>query len=82
MKKPVIVASFAVTFLSSCPAFFGGRTARVVLSLEEGMTWVYSITSEQSRPQKITHYNLAPRELQGKTVTPRKWEVGGGDHFI
>jgi hypothetical protein len=42
------------------------------------MTWVYSVTSGKPGGQKITVTNLAPREVQGKSVTPRKWDVEGG----
>ena len=42
------------------------------------MRWSYGVISGQAGVQKIVINNLAPREIQGKTVTPQKWEVVGG----
>lgn len=61
-----------------------GEPAEKYYPLKEGMTWVYGIISDKPGTPKITITNLAPREIQGNTVTPRKWEMGGGVkyHFI
>ena len=45
--------------------------------LKEGMRWEYNVTSDQSETKKLLITNLAPREVQGTKVTPRKWELGG-----
>jgi hypothetical protein len=45
--------------------------------LKEGMRWEYTVTSDQGQPQKLLITNLAPRDVQGVKVTPRKWELGG-----
>jgi hypothetical protein len=45
--------------------------------LKEGLRWEYSVTSNQSETKKLVITNLAPREVQGTKVTPRKWELGG-----
>ena len=45
--------------------------------LKPGMQWEYNVTSDQGQPKKLLITNLAPREVQGTKVTPRKWELGG-----
>jgi hypothetical protein len=45
--------------------------------LKEGMRWEYNVTSDQGATKKLVITNLAPREVQGTKVTPRKWELGG-----
>ena len=45
--------------------------------LKEGMRWEYTVTSTQGQTQKLLITNLAPREVNGVKVTPRKWELGG-----
>jgi hypothetical protein len=45
--------------------------------LKAGMRWEYSVTSDQGATKKLLITNLAPREVQGAKVTPRKWELGG-----
>lgn len=45
--------------------------------LKEGMRWEYLVISNASATKKLIITNLAPREVQGKKVTPRKWDLGG-----
>jgi hypothetical protein len=45
--------------------------------LKEGMRWEYNVISDQGGTKKLLITNLAPREVQGTKVTPRKWELGG-----
>jgi hypothetical protein len=45
--------------------------------LKEGMRWEYLVISSASDTQKLIITNLAPQEVQGKKVTPRKWDLGG-----
>jgi DUF3108-like len=45
--------------------------------LQEGMRWEYLVISSTSPTQKLIITNLAPQEVQGKKVTPRKWDLGG-----
>lgn len=45
--------------------------------LKAGMRWEYTVTSNQGQPQKLIITNLAPREVNGVKVVPRKWELGG-----
>jgi hypothetical protein len=45
--------------------------------LKEGMRWEYNVISDQGATKKLLITNLAPREVSGAKVTPRKWELGG-----
>jgi len=45
--------------------------------LKEGMRWEYNVVSDQAETKKLLITNLAPREVNGVKVTPRKWELGG-----
>ena len=49
--------------------------------LKEGRQWEYTVTSTQGQTQKLLITNLAPREVNGAKVTPRKWELGGIDFY-
>jgi hypothetical protein len=77
MKKTMLVVATLVFFLLPGASCFG-EPAENYYPLKEGTVWVYGVTSSKPGAQKITVTNQAPRELQGKTVFPRKWEVGGG----
>ena len=83
MRKPLIIAAVLLFFLLPQSYCFG-EPAEKYYPLKEGMSWVYGVISNKAGTPKITITNLAPREIQGKTVTPRKWEMGGGVkyHFI
>jgi hypothetical protein len=41
------------------------------------MRWEYDVVSDQGATKKLLITNLAPREVSGTKVTPRKWELGG-----
>jgi hypothetical protein len=45
--------------------------------LKEGSRWEYDVISDQGATKKLLITNLAPREVSGVKVTPRKWELGG-----
>lgn len=45
--------------------------------LKEGRRWEYHVISDQGATKKLLITNLAPREVSGTKVTPRKWELGG-----
>jgi hypothetical protein len=45
--------------------------------LKEGSRWEYNVISSQGATKKLLITNLAPREVKGTKVTPRKWELGG-----
>lgn len=44
--------------------------------LKPGMRWEYNVTTGQGGTQKLVITNLPSREIAGKKVTPRKWEMG------
>lgn len=77
MTKPFIIAAIILTFLLP-GASRAVEPAENYYPLKEGMTWVYRASSNKPGVQKITVTNLAPRELQGQKVYPRKWQLGGG----
>jgi len=45
--------------------------------LKEGSRWEYDVISSPGVTKKLRITNLAPREVKGTKVTPRKWELGG-----
>jgi hypothetical protein len=45
--------------------------------LKPGMRWEFSVTSDQGKTLKLIITNLAPREVNGVKVTPRRWESDG-----
>lgn len=45
--------------------------------LKEGGRWEYNVISDQGAAKTLLITNLAPREVSGVKVTPRKWELGG-----
>jgi hypothetical protein len=49
--------------------------------LKPGMTWTYSLLSDKSPTRTITVTNLPPREINGVTLTPRKWDKGGASNY-
>jgi len=77
MKKPFIFAAVILSFLLSGSSWAVEPAAKYY-PLKEGMTWVYNIVSGKPGTQKITITNLAPTEIKGQKVTPRKWELAGG----
>ena len=75
MRMTGIVA--ALLFVVSLFAPGQGRCDELSESyfpLKEGMRWEYSITSDQGETKKLLITNLAPREVQGTKLTPRRWE--------
>ncbi|MFA4902988.1 MAG: hypothetical protein WC600_09595 [Desulfobaccales bacterium] len=45
--------------------------------LKADMRWEYLVISNASDTKKLIITNLTPQEVQGKKVTPRKWDLGG-----
>jgi len=56
---------------------WGDELSESYFPLKEGMRWEYNVISDQGGTKKLLITNLAPREVQGTNVTPRKWELGG-----
>ena len=56
---------------------WGDELSESYFPLKEGMRWEYNVISDQGATKKLLITNLAPREVSGAKVTPRKWELGG-----
>jgi hypothetical protein len=55
----------------------GDELSESYFPLKEGMRWEYNVISDQGATKKLLITNLAPREVSGTKVTPRRWELGG-----
>jgi hypothetical protein len=55
----------------------GDELSESYFPLTPGLRWEYTVTSDQGRPLKLVITNLDPREVNGVTVTPRRWDLGG-----
>jgi len=55
----------------------GDELSESYFPLKEGLRWEYNVISDQGATKKLLITNLAPREVSGVKVTPRKWELGG-----
>ncbi len=78
MRTTVIVAALVLSLSFLMPG--GARCDELSESyfpLKEGMRWEYNVISDQGATKKLLITNLAPREVKGTKVTPRKWELGG-----
>jgi hypothetical protein len=78
MRTTGIVAALLLTLCLFTPG--QGRCDELSESyfpLKEGRRWEYNVISNQGETKKLLITNLAPREVQGTKVTPRKWELGG-----
>jgi hypothetical protein len=78
MRTTVIVAAVLLSLALFTPGH--GRCDELGESyfpLKTGMRWEYNVTYNQGQPHKLIITNLAPREVNGVKVTPRKWELGG-----
>jgi hypothetical protein len=56
---------------------WGDELSESYFPLKEGSRWEYDVISSQGPTKKLLITNLAPREVSGAKVTPRKWELGG-----
>jgi hypothetical protein len=78
MRTTGIVAALLLSLSLFAPG--QGRCDELSASyfpLKAGMRWEYTVTSTQGPTQKLLITNLAPREVSGAKVTPRKSEMGG-----
>jgi hypothetical protein len=78
MKTTGIISALLLSLLLVLPDT--GRCDELSESyypLKEGMRWEYLVISNASDTKKLTITNLTPKEVQGKKVTPRKWDLGG-----
>jgi hypothetical protein len=78
MKITVIVAALMVSLSLFTPdKARGDELGESYFPLKEGRRWEYNVISNQGETKKLLITNLAPREVSGAKVTPRKWELGG-----
>ena len=56
---------------------WGDELSESYFPLKEGMRWEYNVVSDQAATKKLLITNLAPREVKGAKVMPRKWDLGG-----
>lgn len=73
----MLVAVILVAALVTPVPGRGDELSESYYPLKEGLRWEYQVTSDQGPTQKLIITNLAPREVNGKKVTPRQWEIGG-----
>jgi hypothetical protein len=67
-------------FILALPGLWPARAAEPAAAyypLKPGMTWEYAVVSSKAGARKIAIKNLPPREIDGKEVTPREWNMGG-----
>jgi hypothetical protein len=78
MRTTGIVAALLVSLsLLSFSQAQSDELSASYFPLKAGMRWEYTVTSTQGPTQKLLITNLAPREVSGAKVTPRKSEMGG-----
>ena len=78
MRTTGIVAALLLAVSLFTPGQgWGDELNESYFPLKEGMRWEYNVISDQGDTKKLLITNLAPREVSGAKVTPRKWELGG-----
>jgi hypothetical protein len=78
MRTPRIVAALllAVSLFTPCLGR-GDELSESYFPLKEGQRWEYNVFSNQGATKKLLITNLAPREVNGVKLTPRKRELAG-----
>jgi hypothetical protein len=74
--RSIAALLLTVSLLTPCLSW-GDELNESYFPLKEGMRWEYDVISDQGATKKLLITNLAPREVSGAKVTPRKWELGG-----
>jgi hypothetical protein len=78
MRTTGIVAALLLAVSLFTPGQgWGDELNEAYFPLKEGMRWEYNVISDQGATKKLLITNLAPREVNGTKVTPRKWELAG-----
>jgi len=78
MRTTGIVAALLLSVSLFTPGQgWGDELSESYFPLKEGRRWEYDVISSQGATKKLLITNLAPREVSGAKVTPRKWELGG-----
>ena len=74
--RSIAALLLTVSLLTPCLSW-GDELSESYFPLKEGMRWEYDVISDQGATKKLLISNLAPREVSGAKVTPRKQELGG-----
>jgi hypothetical protein len=78
MRTTGIVAALLLAVSLFTPGLgWGDELNESYFPLKAGMRWEYNVISDQGATKKLLITNLAPREVNGVKVAPRKWELGG-----
>jgi len=78
MRTTGIVAALLLAVSLFTPGQgWGDELSQSYFPLKAGMRWEYNVVSSQGQPIKLLITNLAPREVNGTKVKPRRWELGG-----
>ena len=78
MKTVSIITVLVCSVVLLIPGHaWSDETDEAYYPLKEGMRWEYNVTSDKGATKKLIITNLAPREVNDRKVTPRKWELGG-----
>jgi hypothetical protein len=78
MKTAWSVAALLLAFSLLTPGpGWGDELNASYFPLKEGRRWEYNVISDQGATKKLVITNLAPRQVKGTKVTPRKWDLGG-----
>jgi hypothetical protein len=77
MRTRLIGAILGLLALLSANQLYGGEPASKYYPLKPDLTWTYKVSSDKGPDHKIVVTNLPAKEVNGVTVTPRKWDTGG-----
>jgi hypothetical protein len=82
MRTTIMITALTLSLFLFLPGRGrGDELSESFFPLKEGMRWEYQVMSAGGAPQKLIITNLAPRQVNGTEVTPRKWELGGTTFF-
>lgn len=85
MKRRFAINILCIPFLMLVVFLDCSRGSEFYYPLKEGMTWEYKLSlnsegaygTKKSWTKKVVLINFAPRELEGKDVTPQKRDIEG-----
>jgi len=82
MRTTVMITALTLSLALFMPGQGrGDELSESYFPLKPDMRWEYRVMSAGGAPQKLIITNLAPRQVNGTEVTPRKWELGGNTFF-
>ena len=77
MQTRLIAAILILLPLLPVNNLYGSEPASKYYPLKPELTWTYKVTSEKIANGKIVITNLPAKEINGVSVTPRKWDMDG-----